>query len=123
MAPALQIDTPAFCRKPREAGADERLADTIVEGLTATDMSELATKGHIGAVRAEIAEVKVDLVNGWSGCSWAARRRSWRCCSHSGLGDTLPFFKGGPFHAQGRRIKENHDASSLRHLQHRASAA
>jgi len=74
MTQALQIDTLAFSGKLHAAGADERLADAIVEGLTAADTSELATKGHIVAVRAEIAEVKVYLVNGLSECSWVARR-------------------------------------------------
>ena len=72
MAHALQIDTLAFTKKLREAGAEEGLAEAIVEGLTAADTSELATKGdiaeakselktEIAEVRTEIAEVKVDL--------------------------------------------------------------
>ena len=54
MAHALQIDTLAFTKKLREAGAEEGLAEAIVEGLTAADTSELATKG-------DLAEVKVEL--------------------------------------------------------------
>ena len=61
MAHALQIDTLAFTKKLREAGAEEGLAEAIVEGLTAADTSELATKGDIAEVKAEIAEVKLEL--------------------------------------------------------------
>ncbi len=62
MAHALQIDTLAFSKKLREAGADEGLAEAIVEGLTAADTSELATKGDLAEVKtelkADVAEVK-----------------------------------------------------------------
>ena len=87
MAQALQIDTLAFSKKLREAGADEGLAEAIVEGLTAADTSNLATKTDVtdaesrlkaeiasvgsslkteiasveSSLRAEIAEVKTDL--------------------------------------------------------------
>ncbi len=65
MAHALQIDTLAFTKKLREAGAEEGLAEAIVEGLTAADTSELATKGDIAEVKSElkteIAEVKSEL--------------------------------------------------------------
>ena len=61
MSQALQIDTLAFSKKLREAGADEGLAEAIVEGLTAADTSNLATKADIAEVKAEIAEVKTDL--------------------------------------------------------------
>ena len=65
MAHALQIDTLAFSKKLREAGADERLAGAIVEGITAADTSELATKSDLGEVKAEvkaeIADVKTEL--------------------------------------------------------------
>ncbi len=72
MAHALQIDTLAFSKKLKEAGADDRLADAIVEGLTAADTSELATKSDIlvvenkidkveSALKVEIAEVKVEI--------------------------------------------------------------
>ena len=65
MAHALQIDTLAFSKKLREAGADERLAGAIVEGITAADTSELATKSDLGEVKAEvkaeIADVKAEL--------------------------------------------------------------
>ena len=61
MAHALQIDTLAFTKKLREAGAEEGLAEAIVEGLTAADTSELATKGDVAEVRTEIAEVKTEI--------------------------------------------------------------
>ena len=74
MANALQIDTLAFSKRLRDAGADEQLANAIVEGLTAADTSDLATKADVKAldekmatkadvaeVRTEIAEVKSDL--------------------------------------------------------------
>ena len=54
MAHALQIDTLAFTKKLREAGAEEGLAEAIVEGLTAADTSELATKGDIAEAKADI---------------------------------------------------------------------
>lgn len=47
MAHAIQIDTLAFAKKLRAAGADEKLADAIVEGLTAVDTSELVTKNDL----------------------------------------------------------------------------
>ncbi len=72
MAHALQIDTLAFTKKLREAGAEEGLAEAIVEGLTAADTSELATKSDVlvvenkidkveSALKVDIAEVKSDL--------------------------------------------------------------
>ena len=65
MAHALQIDTLAFSKKLREAGAEERLAEAIVEGITAADTSELATKADLKAeltgVKADIAGVKTVL--------------------------------------------------------------
>ncbi len=65
MAHALQIDTLAFTKKLREAGAEEGLAEAIVEGLTAADTSELATKADLAEVKSElkteIAEAKLEL--------------------------------------------------------------
>ena len=61
MAHAFQIDTLAFSKKLRAAGADERLAEAIVEGITGADISELATKADIREVKAEIGEVKAEL--------------------------------------------------------------
>ena len=55
MAQVLQIDTLAFARKLKEAGADEKLAEAIVEGISAADTSELATGAELAAVKAGIA--------------------------------------------------------------------
>jgi uncharacterized membrane protein YheB (UPF0754 family) len=54
MAHAFQIDTLAFSKRLRAAGADEKLAEAIVEGITGADTSELATKADIAGVRNEI---------------------------------------------------------------------
>ncbi len=56
MAHALQIDTLAFSKKLKEAGADDRLADAIVEGLTAADTSELATKSDVAKVESGLKQ-------------------------------------------------------------------
>ena len=72
MVAAFQIDTLAYAKKLKNAGADERLAEAIVEGLTNADTSTLATKedlretkdelrGEIVEVRNEVREVKVEL--------------------------------------------------------------
>jgi hypothetical protein len=65
MAHALQIDTLAFAKKLKAAGADDRLADAIVEGITAADTSELATKSDLADVenvlRGEIADVRTEI--------------------------------------------------------------
>jgi DNA repair exonuclease SbcCD ATPase subunit len=65
MSHALTIDTLAFSKKLREAGADERLADAIVEGITAADTSELATKSDLRevetALRTDLREVETAL--------------------------------------------------------------
>ncbi|WP_419738584.1 hypothetical protein [Ruegeria sp.] len=62
MSHALQIDTLAFSKRLKEAGADEALADAIVEGLTAADTSELATKADLAevqaAMKADVAAVE-----------------------------------------------------------------
>ena len=54
MTHALQIDTLMFFKKLRAAGADEALADAIVEGLTAADTSNLATKSDIADLRSDV---------------------------------------------------------------------
>lgn len=65
MAHAIKVDTLAFSKKLRAAGADERLADAIVEGFTTADTSELATKADLKevetALRHEIGEVRHEL--------------------------------------------------------------
>ena len=62
MANALQIDTLAFSKKLREAGADEKLADAIVEGIKDVDTSDLATKQDISEVKSEIIESKAEIL-------------------------------------------------------------
>ncbi len=65
MLNALRIDTLAFSKKLREAGADEKLAEAFVEGITAMDTSDLATKSELRkaetALKSDIAEVKAEL--------------------------------------------------------------
>ena len=65
MSQAIQIDTLAFSKKLKAAGADERLADAIVEGITAADTSELATKDDLAEVqnvlRGEIQDVRGEI--------------------------------------------------------------
>ena len=56
MALAIQIDTLAFAKRLQAAGADERLAEAIVEGITDADTSSLATKEDLGLVKAELKE-------------------------------------------------------------------
>ena len=45
----------------KAAGADERLAEAIVEGLTAADTSRLATRTDLAIVRTEIADLRSEL--------------------------------------------------------------
>ena len=65
MTHALKIDTLTFSKRLRQAGADERLAEAIVEGLTGADTSELSTKTDVAEVRSElkteIAEVRTEI--------------------------------------------------------------
>ena len=61
MTHALKIDTLTFSKKLRQAGADERLAEAIVEGLTGADTSELATKSDIAEVQTGVAELRTEL--------------------------------------------------------------
>ena len=72
MAHAMRIDTLEFSKSLQAAGADEKLAEAIVKGITGADTSELATKedlkntetllkSEITDVRTEIADVKSDL--------------------------------------------------------------
>ena len=61
MTHALQIDTLEFSKKLKAAGADERLAEAIVEGLTAADTSRLATRTDLAVVRTEIADLRSEL--------------------------------------------------------------
>ena len=65
MAHAFQIDTLAFAKRLQAAGADERLAEAIVEGITDADTSSLATKEDLRhvetALKEDIALVKEDI--------------------------------------------------------------
>ncbi|WP_299085769.1 hypothetical protein [uncultured Ruegeria sp.] len=61
MAQSLQIDTLAFSKSLKKAGADEKLAEAIVEGISKVDTSDLATKTDITQLRGEIKDVKVEL--------------------------------------------------------------
>lgn len=65
MAHAFQIDTLAFAKRLQAAGADERLAEAIVEGITDADTTSLATKEDLRqvktALKEDIALVKDDL--------------------------------------------------------------
>jgi len=65
MAHAIQIDTLAFAKRLQAAGADERLAEAIVEGITDADTSSLATKEDLRhvetALKEDIALVKEDI--------------------------------------------------------------
>ena len=70
MTQPRRIDTLSFARRLKEAGADERLAEAIVEGIGPVDMSEFATKADLAALKAELkteirasgAELKSDIV-------------------------------------------------------------
>ena len=54
MVAAFQIDTLAYAKKLKDAGADERLAEAIVEGLTNADTSTLATKEDLRETKDEL---------------------------------------------------------------------
>ena len=70
---ALQIDTLAFSKKLRDAGASEQLAEALVEGLAGATAPELVTKAdltdavaaldaRIGAVREDVIAVREEVV-------------------------------------------------------------
>ena len=65
MSTALRLDTLSFSKRLRNAGADEALAEAIVEGITGADTSELATKADLreveSALKADIADTKAEL--------------------------------------------------------------
>ena len=54
MVAAFQIDTLAYAKKLKNAGADERLAEAIVEGLMNADTSTLATKDDLRETKDEL---------------------------------------------------------------------
>ena len=65
MAHAMRIDTLEFSKSLQAAGADEKLAEAIVKGITGADTSELATKEDLKntetLLRSEISEVQASL--------------------------------------------------------------
>ena len=65
MAHAMRIDTLEFSKSLQAAGADEKLAEAIVKGITGADTSELATKDDLKntetLLRSEIADVEASL--------------------------------------------------------------
>ena len=67
MAHALQIDTLEFANNLKAAGADDRLANAIVNGITSADTSELATKSDLRdvevALKSDMAELKTDMAD------------------------------------------------------------
>lgn len=63
MAQTMNINSLAFSKKLRAAGASEELAEAIVEGISEVDTTNLATKGDIADVKKDIAELRVEI--GW----------------------------------------------------------
>ena len=65
MAHAMRIDTLEFSKSLQAAGADEKLAEAIVKGITGADTSELATKDDLKntetLLKSEISEVRTSL--------------------------------------------------------------
>ena len=61
MPQALRIDTLAFARRLKAAGADERLAEAIAEGIGTVDMSEFATKADLASLEARLMAAMADL--------------------------------------------------------------
>ena len=65
MAHAMRIDTLEFSKSLQAAGADEKLAEAIVKGITGADTSELATKDDLKntetLLRSEISDVRTEL--------------------------------------------------------------
>ena len=65
MAQPLQIDTLAFSKSLKQAGADEQLAEAIVEGISKVDTSDLATKSDLkeveSALRGEISGLRGEM--------------------------------------------------------------
>ena len=67
MAQPMIIDTLKFAQKLKTAGADEKLALAIVEGVSSMDTSDLATKSDL---RNEINGLRTELtgeINGLRG--------------------------------------------------------
>ena len=51
MNDTLHIDTLAFSKRLKDAGADEKLADAIAEGISQVDISNLATKADLETLK------------------------------------------------------------------------
>ncbi|WP_308917475.1 hypothetical protein [Jannaschia sp. LMIT008] len=58
---ALNIDTLKFARSLKAAGADDRLAEAIAEGVAGADTSQFSTKTDVAELKTEIAGVKAEL--------------------------------------------------------------
>ena len=54
MTQPRRIDTLSFARRLKEAGADERLAEAIAEGIGPVDMSEFATKADLADLKSDV---------------------------------------------------------------------
>ena len=61
MPQALRIDTLSFARRLKKAGADERLAEAIAEGIGTVDMSEFATRADLASLEARLMAAMADL--------------------------------------------------------------
>ena len=61
----MRIDALKFVRRLTDAGMERRMAEAIVEGLSETDTSELATKADVAraeaSLRTEIVELKAEM--------------------------------------------------------------
>ena len=59
---ALTIDALKFARRLEDAGADDKLAEAIAEGISEMDTSRLATKEDIHLLKADLVELKAEMV-------------------------------------------------------------
>lgn len=61
MGNTMRIDSLKFARKLEAAGLDRKAAEAIAEGVNEVDVSDLATKADIAALREEIGANKTEL--------------------------------------------------------------
>ena len=61
MAQAMPIDTLAYAKKLKAAGATEALAEAIASEHTHVDTSNLATKDDLNLVKDDLNSIKRDL--------------------------------------------------------------
>jgi len=64
MATAMMIDTLQVSRRLRDAGADERVADAVAAVVAEAALGsreDLATKGDLAALRAEVTIMRTEL--------------------------------------------------------------